>query len=128
MGFFFAWAVGEGIIVYRWVKHGAPPTPGVLLGPTVLFLGLAFLAEYQPARGTATAFAWAVDLAILLKVIGNEPKLTTGWPPAQIPDTQIWPGGAGSGGPAGSGSAPNASHPPTPSGQPSVNTQLTGGV
>ena len=94
MGLFFAWAVGEGIISYRWLKAKAPPTPGALLLPTALYLSLAILAEYRPARGVATAFAWAVNLAILLQVVGKDPAQQTGWPPPKIPDTQIWPGGA----------------------------------
>jgi len=94
MGLFFAWAVGEGIISYRWLKAKAPPTPGALLLPTALYLSLAILAEYRPARGVATAFAWAVNLAILLQVVGKDPKQQTGWPPPKIPATQIWPGGA----------------------------------
>lgn len=96
MGLFFAWAVGEGIIGYRWIKAKAPPTPGALLLPTALYLSLAILAEYRPARGVATAFAYAVDLAILLQVVGKDPKQATGWPPPKIPATQIWPGGSGS--------------------------------
>jgi hypothetical protein len=94
MGLFFAWAVGEGIITWRWVKAKAPPTPGSLLLPTALYLSLAILAEYQPARATATVFAWAVDLAILMQVVGKDPKQATGWPPPKMPATQIWPGGA----------------------------------
>jgi hypothetical protein len=93
MGLFFAWSVGEGIITWRWVKNGAPPTPGALLLPTALYLSLAILAEYQPARGVATAFAWAVDLAILLQVVGKAPAQQTGWPPPALADTTIWPGG-----------------------------------
>ena len=94
MGIFFAWAIGEGIIVYRWAKAKAPPAPGALLLPTALYLSLAILAEYRPARGAATAFAYAVDLAILLQVVGAEPKTETGWPPPKMLATQIWPGGA----------------------------------
>ena len=94
MGLFFAWAIGESIIIYRWVKKGAPPAPGALLLPSALFLSLAILAEYQPARATATAFAYAVDLAILVQVVGKDPSVSTGWPPPKIPATQIWPGGA----------------------------------
>ena len=94
MGMFFAWSVGEGIITWRWVKAKAPPAPGALLLPTALYLSLAILAEYRPARGVATAFAWAVNLAILLQVVGKEPKQDTGWPPPKIPATQIWPGGS----------------------------------
>lgn len=144
MGFFFAWAVGEGIIVWRWVKAKAPPTPGALLLPSGLYLMLAILAEYQPARGTATAFAWALDIAVLMQVVGKAPAQSTGWPPPQIPGTQIWPGGA----PAAAAAAPGASaitsqaqlgnfvqtalNPfagqfPTPTGKPSVNQQIVGG-
>jgi hypothetical protein len=94
MGLFFAWAVGEGIIIYRWIRKGAPPAPGALLLPSALFLSLAILAEYQPARGTATAFAWALDLAIGLQVVGKEPAQVTGWPPPKMQPTQIWPGGS----------------------------------
>jgi len=108
MGLFFAWAIGESIIIYRWVKAKAPPAPGALLLPTGLFLGLAILSEYQPARSTATAFAYAVDLAILLQVTGKNPSVTTGWPPPKIPATQIWPGGSGSATGGGTGTA--ASH------------------
>ena len=91
--FLFAWAIGEGIIIYRWIKNGAPPAPGALLLPSALFLSLAILAEYEPARTTATAFAYAVDLAVLVQVVGKEPKQATGWPPPKMPATQIWPGG-----------------------------------
>lgn len=90
---FFAWAVGEGIITWRWVKAKAPPTPGALLLPTALYLSLAILGEYRPARPVATAFAWSVNLAILLQVVGKSPAQQTGWPPQKIPATQIWPGG-----------------------------------
>jgi hypothetical protein len=76
MGLFFAWAVGEGIITWRWFKAKAPPTPGALLLPTALYLSLAVLAEYQPARA------------------GKAPAQATGWPPPKMAATQIWPGGA----------------------------------
>lgn len=109
MGLFFAWATGEGIITYRWVKAKAPPTPGALLLPTALYLSLAVLAEYRPARGVATAFAWAVNLAILLQVVGKVPAQQTGWPPPATPATQIWPGGAGAQPAAGSSTASPAS-------------------
>ena len=100
--FFFAWMLGEGIIIYRWVKKGAPPTPGALLLPSGLFLGLAVLAEYQPARALATAFAFSVDLAVLLQVVGKAPQQVTGWPPPQnIPQDAVLPNGT-SGNPASS--------------------------
>jgi hypothetical protein len=93
--FLFAWALGLGIVGYRWVKAKAPPTPGALLLPSGLFLGLAVIAEYQPARAAATAFAYAVDLAVLLQVVGKDPGQVTGWPPPQdIPPAAILPTGA----------------------------------
>jgi len=94
MGLFFAWAVGEGIIAYRWIKNGAPPTPGALALPAGLYLGLAVLAEYGPAKNVATLFAWSVDLAILLQVVGKEPKQATGWPPLAIGPGVLLPGGS----------------------------------
>lgn len=87
--FMFAWLVGEGIIVYRWFKAGAPPTPGALLMPSAIYLALAVLAEHEPARFTATALAWGVDVAVLLQIIGKEPGQVTGWPPPMITDTSV---------------------------------------
>ena len=90
----FAWALGLGIVGYRWVKAKAPPPPGALLWPSALFLGLAVIAEYQPARTAATAFAYAVDLAVLLQIVGKDPGVNTGWPPPQnIPATSVLPTG-----------------------------------
>jgi hypothetical protein len=111
MGLFFAWAIGESIIIYRWVKKGAPPAPGALLLPSALFLSLAVLAEYQPARTTATAFAYAVDLAILVQVVGQDPSVSTGWPPPKMQPTQIWPGGTPAPTAAGSAGGTGAQTP-----------------
>jgi len=95
-GFALAWIFGEGMIVYRWARHKAPPPPGALLDASLLFLGLAVVGEYQPARAAATLFAWGVDVAVLLQLIGKEPGVTTNWPPLCIPDTQLMPSkGAG---------------------------------
>lgn len=96
MGLFaFAWIVGEGLIVWRWVKNGAPPTPGALLLPSTIYLGLSVLAQYQPARMTAAALAWGFDVAVLLQVVGKDPKQATGWPPNMIDNpAQLLPGGA----------------------------------
>ena len=70
-GLILAWLIGEGIIVYRSVsKNHAPPVPGTLLAPSGLFLLLALLAEYQPARGAATALAFGVDIAAMLNLWG----------------------------------------------------------
>jgi hypothetical protein len=99
--FFLAWAAGEAIIFYRWGKLGAPPTPGVIALSSGLFLGLAVIGEYKPARPVITAFAWAVDAAILMQVLGKAPAGTTGWPPALIDDpTVILPAGKAAAAPA----------------------------
>lgn len=109
MGLFFAWAIGEGIITARWVRQKTPPPPGALLLPTGLFLALAILSEYRPARPVAVAFAFAVDLAITVRLFeqGN-PSVMTGWPPPKIPATQIWPGGASAPAEAGGQAKPKS--------------------
>jgi len=97
MGLFTAaWLLAQGIVTYRWARLKAPPTPGALLWPSVIFVGLAVLADYPPARGTATALAVGVDLAVLMKVLGKAPSGVTGWPPLVMPDatTSVFPSGA----------------------------------
>jgi hypothetical protein len=140
MGFFFAWAVGEGFIVWRWVKNGAPPTPGALLVPSALYLGLAVLAEYAPARGVATAFAWSVDAAVALQVIGKPPGQATGWPPLCIPSGQFMPktgagvpcvassGASNSGVTQGIGGPAAPVLPPAVPGAPNINPSQGGGT
>ena len=88
-GFVLAWLAGESIVVYRWVKLKAPPPPGALLLSSGLFVGLAIIGQYEPARTTATVTAWALDLAILLQVIGKAPQGVTGWPPPLIDDPSV---------------------------------------
>jgi hypothetical protein len=89
-GMFLAWAGGEAIIFYRWGKLGAPPTPGVLAMSSGLFLALAVIGDvYRPARPVVTAFAFAVDLAILMQVLGKAPSGVTGWPPPMINDSTV---------------------------------------
>jgi len=134
--FLFAWLTGEGIIVWRWVKQGAPPTPGAILLPSAVYLGLAVLAEYNPARATAIALAWGFDAAILLQVVGKPPAQVTGWPPAMINDPSVLlpKGASGPAGTAPKGAAnPSTSTSvaaggpfPTPSGQPVPQPPLTG--
>src|SRR6516165_9798436 len=62
-GLILAWMAGESIVVYRWAKLKAPPTPGALAWPGVLFVGLAVIGEYAPARTAVTLAAWGLDLA-----------------------------------------------------------------
>jgi hypothetical protein len=67
-GITLAWLIGETIIVWRSVaKNHRPPMPGELLGSSVFFALLAMLAEYPPARTTATLMAFGVDLAAWLQ-------------------------------------------------------------
>jgi hypothetical protein len=72
-GIILAWAAGMGIIVYRAaVQEHQPPVPGQMLAATGLFALLAALAEYEPARNAATAFAFGVDIAVLMKVLPGQ--------------------------------------------------------
>lgn len=90
-GITLAWAAGMGIIVYRSLgKQHRPPVPGQLLAATGLFALLALLAEYEPARTTATAFAFGVDVAVLMQVLpgskapaGHKPRPAQAGPKAQ---------------------------------------------
>jgi|SRR5215472_8867381 len=67
-GITLAWLIGESIIIWRSVtKQHRPPMPGELLAGAALFAMLALLAEYPPARTTATAMAFGLDLAAVLQ-------------------------------------------------------------
>ena len=78
-GITLAWLIGETIIVWRSVgRNHRPPMPGELLGSSVFFALLAMLAEYPPARTTATLMAFGVDIAAWLQA----PLVTTGPQPA----------------------------------------------
>lgn len=67
-GITLAWLIGETIIVWRSVtRNHRPPMPGELLGSAGLFALLALLAEYPPARTTATLMAFGLDLAAWLQ-------------------------------------------------------------
>ena len=75
-GLVAAWAVGEGIIIYRAIKQRkAPPMPGQLVATSALFVMLALLAESDRARGLALALAWGFDLAAFLNLA---PAVITG--------------------------------------------------
>ena len=77
-GITLAWLIGETIIVWRSVtRDHRPPMPGQLLGSSAFFALLAIVAEYQPARGAATALAFGVDIAAYLEapfVTVQQPK------------------------------------------------------
>lgn len=67
-GITLAWLIGEGIIIWRSVtRQHRPPMPGQLLGSAVFFALLALLAEYPPARTTATLMAFGLDIAAWLE-------------------------------------------------------------
>jgi hypothetical protein len=67
--FIMAWAIGEGIIVYRGVtKTKAPPIPGALLASSGLFALLAILAEWDRARPVAVALAYGFDIAAFMNL------------------------------------------------------------
>ena len=75
-GIALAWAVGEGILVFRSVKYNhAPPVPGALLATSGLFILLALLAQADRARFLATALAWGFDAAAFMNLF---PAVTTG--------------------------------------------------
>ena len=65
-GVVIAWAVGEGIIVYRAIKLQRPPLPSELLASSALFVALAIVGEAAPAL--ATALAAGVDIAAYLQL------------------------------------------------------------
>ena len=77
-GLALAWAVGEGIVIYRQVRlNHAPPIPGALLATSGLFVLLALLAQAERARFLATALAWGFDIAAFMNLIPsvtNTPK------------------------------------------------------
>jgi hypothetical protein len=70
-----AWLVGEGIVVYRYVRQqSSPPVPGALLATSGLFVMLALLAEAPRARFLAYALAWGFDTAAFVNLFVNPPQ------------------------------------------------------
>lgn len=113
--FTIAWLVGEGIVVWRWGKAGAPPTPGALALSSGFFALLGVVASIAPAsRGAMTALAVGVDVAALLQVLpGSKVHQQTGWPPPLITDPSVLlPTGSAHGGAGGSSGAGNPSNTP----------------
>lgn len=89
-GLILAWAVAEGIVIFRWGKAGAPPTPGSLLAVSGFFALLGALAVYPPARPTASLIGVGIDIAALLQVLPGTQKIEgTGWPPPMIADPTV---------------------------------------
>lgn len=79
-GIILAWAIGEGIIIFRSVQRDhSPPVPGALLATSGLFALLALLAEVDQARLLATALAFGVDIAALMNLwgLGGKAPATT---------------------------------------------------
>ncbi len=67
-GITLAWLIGETIIIWRSVtKNHRPPMPGELLASAGFFAICALLAEYPPARTTATLLAFGIDIAAYLQ-------------------------------------------------------------
>jgi hypothetical protein len=108
-----AWLIGESIVGYRWARNGAPPPPGAVAAASILFLGCAVLGTYQPARTAAAAFAFGVDLAVLLNVLpGGNGGQVTNWPPDYIPCGHLLPvNGGGVPAPPDCGSGSGSGNP-----------------
>ena len=121
-GFMIAWLLGEGIVIWRWGKAGAPPTPGALALSSGFFALLGIVGSaYPPSRGAMTALAFGVDIAALIQVLpGSTVQQNTGWPPPTISDpTVLLPTGNAHGGGAAS---------ETPGGNPSNTPGAVGGA
>lgn len=64
-----AWAVGLGIMTWRTAQiYHKPPVPGRILGASMVYVLLALLAEYEPAKRAALLAAWGFNVAVLLKL------------------------------------------------------------
>ena len=89
-GLILAWAVGEGIIVWRSVvKEHHPPYPGQMLTATAIFALLAVVAEYEPARTAATAMAFGLDIAVLMQVLPGSGSAKGTKPAAKKPAPKV---------------------------------------
>jgi hypothetical protein len=66
-GIITAFAVGEGILVWRSVtKNKRPPLPGEILSTSGVFVLLGLLHEGAPM--VATYLAWGLDLAAFMNL------------------------------------------------------------
>lgn len=72
-GLMIAWALGEGIVIWREVGQSHKmPIPANLLGVTGLFIGLGIIAEVAPqARTVVTLLGFGLDVAGLMNVLPN---------------------------------------------------------
>jgi hypothetical protein len=78
-GLALAWMAGLSILIWRDVQqYHKPPVPGALLGASFVFVALALLAEYEPARRTAILTAWGFDVAVLLSIPPQQLTTTKG--------------------------------------------------
>lgn len=66
-----AWLAGTGLVAWREIKaSGHMPVPGALAGVTILFAGLALIADLAPGSARVmTLLGWGLDVAGLLKVL-----------------------------------------------------------
>lgn len=122
-GIALAWLAGEAMVCWRWAEAGAPPPPGALARSSIIFVALALLAEYQPARTFAAVAAWGVDLALLVKNLNSPQPKAVNWPPPLINDPDaLLPTGTSSSSSSPSSSSPAATPPgvpgPAPAGTP----------
>lgn len=96
-GITIAWLIGETIIVWRSVsKNHRPPMPGALLASSGFFALTALLAEYPPARATATLLAFGIDIAAYLEVpivVGGQAGASTAAPAPTRPGPSPTPVG-----------------------------------
>jgi hypothetical protein len=90
-GFVIMWLVGEGLVTYRWVRAGAPPTPGALALSSSFFALLGVMgAAWPAARPAVTLMAAGINVAALLQVLpGARTPQDTGWPPPMITDPTL---------------------------------------
>lgn len=65
-----AWLVGEALIIWRIVhREHHLPAPGLLLGVSALFAGLAVAADVFPRAGQVIVLgAWGLDVAAFLNL------------------------------------------------------------
>lgn len=96
-GIVAAWVVGLGLLTWREVREYRKPVPaGRYAVASGLYALLGLAANYQPAASSATALAWAFDLALILQ-------------PGMIPGTSSpasRTAAPGSAGPQNAGAAP----------------------